>query len=845
MSDSSTEVVTRVELQGVQIKWAGPIRDCYLSLKDDVTVLYGLNGAGKSHVLSAVAQSLGPDRGLIFGWREIHLHFLLVDHLTNKIDVPARATFDHPWRDFRNRSASGVIVQAAWDSIDEYLASRSGREQPKSWPKNAEQRGATARKQVQNSITTGALVDEFEEQHVRPFLSLHKIDSSASRPLATLLLAANPEAHLEFEDGQLRFSNDGEVFWPVAFGFIQRRFVITQQLDESGKKSLGRIRFALRVGEPAHTEWIDQVKRHIIDGLCNFHAEIYEGDFGSEIYSQLYAPFRSENFTENFPDNFVDNLMVMRREHPDEEEEIKHWGQCFLRSLIPELPIPAVVTEQLEHARTSALEEESMWYEVQRSCGEHLGQYIYWQSAINQLDGSEPPPLWAGDTVSESADILGRIPINILDESASEDNELLSSRPDGIGFHLIDSNDDGWFRPNEVLTCLADRLSESTNSILETLLPSAPTIRFKVNEPTEWSEEGPISWEPITPGSDWALDKDGLSDAQVRWATFAVRLADLLETRRQFPNEAVTHNPVVVLIDEPERALHRRAERYLTSGLVRLAKEHNLKMVIASHSPTFFSNPDASLQHVHRDSENYTVVDPLPSEMITNTAGLGLDPADLLQLCRAALLVEGQHELVLFDELIGTELKQLGVELLCMRGAKSLQAWDAQLFQRFTDMPIVVLVDNDNHERLAEIWLNAQDAHNRGDDYLEILKEFKIGGKGPEGKFLQELCSELIKHSQAGRFRLYALEAIDIPLYLPPSTLAPEANGKTWEQLRVEAQNKGDESGEFKKWLTKTYDVDFSEQSLREAAKSMDSVPEEFTRLLNHIDETVRSITPG
>lgn len=64
MSDASTEVVTRVELQGVQIKWSGPIRDCYLSLKDDVTALYGLNGAGKSHVLSAVAQSLRPDGGL-------------------------------------------------------------------------------------------------------------------------------------------------------------------------------------------------------------------------------------------------------------------------------------------------------------------------------------------------------------------------------------------------------------------------------------------------------------------------------------------------------------------------------------------------------------------------------------------------------------------------------------------------------------------------------------------------------------------------------------------------------------------------------------------------------------
>ena len=55
-----------------------------------------------------------------------------------------------------------------------------------------------------------------------------------------------------------------------------------------------------------------------------------------------------------------------------------------------------------------------------------------------------------------------------------------------------------------------------------------------------------------------------------------------------------------------------------------------------------------------------------------------------------------------------------------MHAAKHLKAWDAQLVQRYTDIPFFVLVDNDD-ERINGIWERAVEAAQNGQPHMRII----------------------------------------------------------------------------------------------------------------------------
>lgn len=229
----------------------------------------------------------------------------------------------------------------------------------------------------------------------------------------------------------------------------------------------------------------------------------------------------------------------------------------------------------------------------------------------------------------------------------------------------------------------------------------------------------------------------------------------------------------------------------------------------------------------------------MPPDLRARAAELGLDPADLLQHTRCILLVEGQHELIILDELLGDEFDRLGIEMLCMRGAKALKTWDAQILERFTDVPIVVLVDNDQADRLRGIWERAKDAAASGEvqSALEIVDEMKSGGRGSEGEFLRELCKELLQRDDTERYHITAFDKPDIPEYLRPVDIAtavgPDA---TWDTLRKRAG-----ATNFKNWMKKQYRADYSDESLQAAASKLDEIPADFVDLLQELATLTRS----
>jgi len=209
------------------------------------------------------------------------------------------------------------------------------------------------------------------------------------------------------------------------------------------------------------------------------------------------------------------------------------------------------------------------------------------------------------------------------------------------------------------------------------------------------------------------------------------------------------------------------------------------------------------------------------------------------------VLVEGEHELVIFDELFRDELAAVGAELFALRGASNLKnTSDAQLLFKYTDARLVVVLDNEDTGRVQGIWERACAAADEGVDYFEILDEFTEGGWTSEAKFLSEYCALAITLAARGRISFFTLSKPDIPEYLPVTSFVPEMKKRrSWEQLResyVAATNSSKKPPNFKNWMVSQHHARYDEATLRAAVRELDHIPEEFSGLLDHVSASGR-----
>lgn len=488
-----------------------------------------------------------------------------------------------------------------------------------------------------------------------------------------------------------------------------------------------------------------------------------------------------------------------------------------------------------------------------------------WASLVEEVLGAYHTPHWATDKLVSSSKNSGPLPFTVIDESElsytlhslqtlvellEDENrpELASLTIEAVTVHresalrnksrpqaathspvnyslFIQDNENHQSQVDLRLAELAHRLTDLTNEILPVILPDLPQLTCQVASPLQWERSGPLQWT--------AVDRSGvripiadLSTAEHRWALFSIYLADAIL-------QQVPHKEIVVIIDEPERALHRRAEETLAKGFSELVNRFGIRFIIASHSPAFLARTEFALHQVYRDDRGYAKVKSLPDNFHEWSEELGIGPTDLLQICRGVLLVEGEHELIILEQLLGQELRKLRFEMLCMRGARALKSWDAQLLQKFTDVPIYVLTDNDSTERISSIWDEAKLAHLQGRATLPIIQKLKSGSRGSEGDFLRELCLTLIQREESGRFHLGAFERADITEYLKPQSLSARAQNKTWAELRRESGKKSASSTEFKQWLRENYEISYDAETLKRAVQDLDEIPAEFVNLLN------------
>ena len=434
--------------------------------------------------------------------------------------------------------------------------------------------------------------------------------------------------------------------------------------------------------------------------------------------------------------------------------------------------------EAFEHGMAFGLNLSGMpWNEIATFKGLFIDAY----SELDNPDDASWPG-WAGVPVCEIA-VVDHLPITVVDDREVNVDTItrqrLLSATDGQVIAAVDGDEVVF---TETFLEEAKALPASVNAVLASVLEDAPNLSFSAGSPNEWFAGIPPRWTAKDSAAGSSVLLQELSDAQQRWATLAVALT--IQARSD------EESPVIFLCDEPESGLHKRAEKSLPRGLSKVATDARAAVIAATHSSAMLNAYEVTKLHVTRGSDGHAVAKPMPASVVQafqNADGLkdlGLTPADLLQLIRVFVIVEGTHDKLVLDYLLADDLEQASAVVIATGGANSLPSVvQASLIWEYTDAEVIVVLDNISRETVEPIWLAAQAAMDANDgkeaqSCLYAMEQLP----GGEPRWLREFLSRAIAGGQWSRLQVAPLDEPDIICYLPPDAFI---EGQTWDQLKT------------------------------------------------------------
>lgn len=360
-----------------------------------------------------------------------------------------------------------------------------------------------------------------------------------------------------------------------------------------------------------------------------------------------------------------------------------------------------------------------------------------------------------------------------------------------------------------------DAIERRAAELLFDVLPLAPAPMFRLGSPTEWLDGRLPQW--ITKTRDQEVDLESLSWAERMWAVTAISIAVHEKAGRY----------VVLLLDEPERGLHRSSEAQLPDVLHALSRS-GLAVIVASHSPALLNDPRLAVRHVRRDVINLRsqLSSEIPSASTDSDRALlieslGITPADLYQMTRVFVCVEGEHDRAALETLLSETLSTSFARCLPMGGAKNLKhALAVRMLFEFTDARVVVVLDNSS--QAVKHWNNFRNAHLVGDERaanaaIGRLRKLDSG----EARWLYEFAEEVRRTDLIGRVIVVGLSEPDVVCYLPLEQFLTSGS-EDWSDV-LTAWNQSTLGGrptDLKGWLKANRGASFSVRRIEKAAES-------------------------
>ena len=366
----------------------------------------------------------------------------------------------------------------------------------------------------------------------------------------------------------------------------------------------------------------------------------------------------------------------------------------------------------------------------------------------------------------------------------------------------------------EVLAVI-DRLQRRAGVVLESVLPSSPRLQFDLKTPSAWFRGETAAWYGLHEHGELPLEN--LSWAERRWSTLAISVAISEENQR----------PSVVFLDEPERGLHRSAERRLPETLCAL-QSSGATVLVATHSPALLTDPRLATHHAQRDLRTaFTRLrevttfgkTELDRELLADSLGISI--ADMYQLIRVFVCVEGEHDVAVLENLLGADLEAASARCIPLRGAKGLSHLAAvPLLFDGTDAHVLIVLDNlDTATREWNELLEANQAGNTRDEE-QILRSLRQH-EGGEGKWLAEFAEHAIRRGVLDRVTVVGLSQPDVICYLPAASFMNSA--QSWDELI--AGWRSDRRNDLKSYLRERHNARISIKSITRAAHQAIDLP--------------------
>lgn len=337
---------------------------------------------------------------------------------------------------------------------------------------------------------------------------------------------------------------------------------------------------------------------------------------------------------------------------------------------------------------------------------------------------------------------------------------------------------------------------------------------------------------------DLVVRLDGLSTAQERWvrialAVFGARDWVARPTAGAAAPAATPH--LLLIIDEPEQSLHRDAERGAIRRLEQLVRHENATAIIATHSPLMLDSELAVLHQVRMTAEGIDVASD-DGTFVGLSERAGARPSDLAVLQRAFLLVEGEVDRIVIEAMFGPELQRLRVAILPFGGSDGLHAAVAA-FQMLalTDADAVVLLDHIDHDRMQQVLERTADVVAKGGPNRAVIDLAKQQFDRHAEDVAAKLIKEAVKRDQLSRIHIAGLAAIDILELIPPNLLGCRATSADLEAAKVEQQGRRWTSQRTKEWL-RSNGADLSHANIRAAVERMDHVPPDLLRMMETVE---------
>jgi energy-coupling factor transporter ATP-binding protein EcfA2 len=313
-----------------------------------------------------------------------------------------------------------------------------------------------------------------------------------------------------------------------------------------------------------------------------------------------------------------------------------------------------------------------------------------------------------------------------------------------------------------------------------------------------------------------------------------IRASDGSQAERRWlllGKKAMRESTKWLVIDEPESGMHRTAEAELAKVLSSHEWASSNILVVATHSPEFLNLPNANVIHVIKGAAfNLTKIE---REKFVD---LGIRPSDLLAGTKIFLLVEGEHEKIIFETMFQDELERMRCRIIVARGAKNMKdIFESQFIFDFSDAVVLSLLDNTDSKDVESVWKESKRLAQIGDiDHAgEYIRQSLPGNKSGENVFLSQFLSLALTNGEHERVEVYGLSKPDIVFYFQTSDFGMK---KSWEEL-IEL-NKSDGQS-FKGWATKKFNADFSISAIERAALNCNSIPADFGALMMKLADLV------